>query len=480
MHSYDHEKGGKGLTSTYKKSKRPIIYFIILVVAGLLMFTAYMQKDGLMKLWTQDQLVLEAMDKEKALIVKVAAFDEKSFIDSYGLRFNHHFPNIEISVVPWPDNIRALTAEKAEQFMEQERPDLLFLPTALFERLAGEGRLYPLDAIIQQDQFDIENLYAGVIDSLRSLGGGTLYGLSPEFDTNALFYNRELFDQYAVPYPEEGIRWDDVLELAGRFPKQGADGKHNYGLTMPYYMGKPHQLVMQVGKAKRLDWVNPTGLTITEPAWRPIWDKVMAGYMNSSIYLPPQQTRTGSVSMKEMYEQNPFLIGQAAMSFAPYSLINDMQHALSIYGMKAVDWDVVHEPIDSAAPDRASSFQIHSVFAVNDSSDNKRAAWELFKLIHSEESNVAVTELFASPLLSTRPNHLNSADGRSLEAFYSLKPEMSSQASRELFSSFQPAFESIAETEINAVLAGQRTLDEALTEIYTVAQASFLKHSELK
>jgi hypothetical protein len=52
-----------------------------------------------------------------------------------------------------------------------------------------DGKLYALDSVIQQDKYDIEGIHPAIRKLLRDKGNGKLFGLSPTFNSSALYYN---------------------------------------------------------------------------------------------------------------------------------------------------------------------------------------------------------------------------------------------------------------------------------------------------
>jgi len=72
---------------------------------------------------------------------------------------------------------------------------------------------------------------------LRERGvGGKLYGLAPTFNSKALFYNVDLFGEYGIDPPTDSMSWEEVLNLARRFPKDGDPETKAYGLTVDLQM----------------------------------------------------------------------------------------------------------------------------------------------------------------------------------------------------------------------------------------------------
>ena len=86
-----------------------------------------------------------------------------------------------------------------------------------------------MDTYIEKDKYNLEGIYPGLIDMLKEIGGSKLYGLSPSFYGNAVLYNKDLFNKYGVDLPHDGMSWQDILDLARRFPTEGDEKTRVYG-----------------------------------------------------------------------------------------------------------------------------------------------------------------------------------------------------------------------------------------------------------
>jgi hypothetical protein len=77
-----------------------------------------------------------------------------------------------------------------------------------------------------------------------------------------LYYNRDLFDAYGVPYPESGWTWDDFLDKAKalRDPEASVFG---YGVADQYI--DPLPFIYQHGGRILDDMQNPTRTTFDDP-----------------------------------------------------------------------------------------------------------------------------------------------------------------------------------------------------------------------
>ncbi len=116
--------------------------------------------------------------------------------------------NVEIQVVPWGNYWDKLQTAVAGG----EAYDVFWMNGANFPVYAANGVLLNLQDRIDADALDT-SVYPESLVSLYSLDGG-LYGLPKDFDTIALYYNRDLFDAAGLEYPTADWTWDDLKTAA--------------------------------------------------------------------------------------------------------------------------------------------------------------------------------------------------------------------------------------------------------------------------
>ncbi|MFJ9130541.1 ABC transporter substrate-binding protein [Streptomyces sp. NPDC102340] len=107
-------------------------------------------------------------------------------------------------------------------------PDVFWMNGPNFGMYADAGQLLPLDteggdAVLRTADFpaDLVSLYRWK---------GTQYGAPKDFDTVALWYNKELFDRAKVPYPDASWTWQDLIEHSQRLTDRG---RGIYGVGAP-------------------------------------------------------------------------------------------------------------------------------------------------------------------------------------------------------------------------------------------------------
>jgi multiple sugar transport system substrate-binding protein len=95
----------------------------------------------------------------------------------------------------------------------RDAPDVFALSGAFFHDLRKRGALTDLTPLVERDQtVRLDDFYRPPVELFTH--EGRLYGLPRDFNVVALFYNRDLFDQAALPYPDTTWTWEDLRRNA--------------------------------------------------------------------------------------------------------------------------------------------------------------------------------------------------------------------------------------------------------------------------
>ncbi|NPU90142.1 MAG: extracellular solute-binding protein [Fervidobacterium sp.] len=89
-------------------------------------------------------------------------------------------------------------------------PDIFYVDVYVFEELAKANVLLPLDTYVKRDNFDLSDFYRSLIDAFKYQN--RLYGIAKDFSTLAVWFNKEIFDKYKVPYLTNDETWDSFLK----------------------------------------------------------------------------------------------------------------------------------------------------------------------------------------------------------------------------------------------------------------------------
>jgi len=409
----------------------------------------------------------DAWDKED-VVLKIQYPDRSSFMDEFGLPFVVRHPNAQIEIPPYPES---LEPEDYKQWLLQYEPDLLQVPLFLVDSLSKEGLIQPLDAWAKRDGFDLDGFHAPVIRTIREAGDGALYGLTPFFETYALYYNNSLFDRFGIAPPEDRMTWNEVLELAARFNGQEQSGKPIYGLTTDWGM-TPFKLIRSVGETDGLRLtdadLNPT---IDSASWRNVWDKVTRGYRDGWIFngVWPSSESNGHISLTDLYKADPFLTGHAAMTFRSSNYRQDVFYAADQIRFQD-EWGLVTQPVSSDRSDVASEFSITTVYAINAKSANKDAAWAMLRyMVGPEHAQSNRSKQFRALSSRTPASEGDSATGEGV--FYKLNVESSAvlryeeSMSRPPNPSFIQSVLAAGNEEAIGAIKGNKSLEQAMGDL---------------
>lgn len=130
------------------------------------------------------------------------------------------------------------TTKLLAQVAAKKAPDLIWLSDIQVPGLASKGVLTDLSEYIDinEDEFYESMLDCGKYD-------GKLYMLSRDYNHVVCYYNKQIFDQAGVAYPQEGWTWEEFEKTAeklavpsnisGMYERRGADVNLSWGATAP-------------------------------------------------------------------------------------------------------------------------------------------------------------------------------------------------------------------------------------------------------
>lgn len=171
----------------------------------------------------------EPTAKDKQVVLTYAIWDSNQ---EKGLRtmadeFEASNPGIKINieVTGWSDYWTMLEAGATGGAL----PDVFWMHSNEIYRYASSEMLMDLtDKISSSDKVDLTKFPEGLL-KIYNLKGKQ-YAVPKDFDTIGLWYNKTMFDEAGLSYPDESWTWDDLYAAAKALTK---DGK--YGILTPLH-----------------------------------------------------------------------------------------------------------------------------------------------------------------------------------------------------------------------------------------------------
>ncbi|CAN5575692.1 sugar ABC transporter substrate-binding protein [soil metagenome] len=125
--------------------------------------------------------------------------------------FNAHFPaiTVEPQIVPWADYWTKLQTGVAGG----ETFDVFWINSASLPVYASAEALLPIDSIVGGDGgVDPANFAPPLVELY--MWEGSHYGIPRDFDTIALFFNKDIFDAAGVAYPDDTWTWETFRSVS--------------------------------------------------------------------------------------------------------------------------------------------------------------------------------------------------------------------------------------------------------------------------
>jgi multiple sugar transport system substrate-binding protein len=248
----------------------------------------------------------------------------------------------------------------------------------------SRGVLLNLQPYLDKNPDLLKGVYPQTLDAYKTSQG--MFGLPRDFQTIALFYNKDMFDAAGVAYPTGDWTYDDLRNAAKQLTKDtNNDGKiDQFGFYSDLW---DMELIWSEGIwAYGGDILNAdhTKTLIGEPKARQVWQLFHDMMFEDKSW--PDSNTAGE------YGGDPFLAGVAAMTTIGHWVVPG-------YSDVKFKWDVA--PMPKGPAGQATSVN-SAGFVVAKDSKSPDAAFEFLKYVLSEPAQKRLAELgFACPVLKS-------------------------------------------------------------------------------
>ncbi len=179
----------------------------------------------------------------KKTVVRITGFvsspAETNLLKGLMYDFMSKNADIEIKYEPIADDYG--TKIKA-QLASGDAADLFYVDVSDFPFFVNKGLLSPLDDQMAKNNVKKEDFAKGLVDAFSSQG--KLYGIAKDFNTLALFYNKDLFKKAGIAEPTNAWKWEDLKAAATKLSDKA---NKVYGFGVPPDAGRFPVFVMQAG-----------------------------------------------------------------------------------------------------------------------------------------------------------------------------------------------------------------------------------------
>lgn len=280
------------------------------------------------------------------------------------------------------------------QYAANVAPDVVAMGTTEFLRFAQRGAMLPLDELLSNTPgISIQDWYPQMIEASRL--DGKLYLLPRDIAPKALiYYNKRLFDEAGIPYPDGSWTWDfrprpELRErcftwVMERLSGKGPDGKKRWGFTPGWSGVFVDTLVLSTGARYADRRQNPTRLTYDDP--RVIQAFQFAADCSFKYGWVPTPTEITSVLQTSSLQL--FIQGRTAMFMSGIWDTPNVRKALKPGTPEFFEWDI------TLAPGFRDGVRAYSTggtgYSIMSGTRHPKEAWRLVQWLSGEPGMTAL------------------------------------------------------------------------------------------
>ena len=255
-----------------------------------------------------------------------------------------------------------------------ELPDVFWMHSNVAQKYMENDLLLDLtDKIAASDKIDMANYYDGIVKLYQS--NGKQYAVPKDIDTIALWYNKTIFDEMGVAYPDDTWTWQDFADAAKKLtnddhwgyaiaPGNNQEGYYNTIYSMGGYV------ISDDKKKSGMD--DPKSIEAVKLFTDMIADGSCPDLATVSETAPNELLCAGKVAMSingswmlAGYRDNEYAVANCDVAVLPYT--KDPSDRVSIYN--GLGW------------------------AAAANGKNTDAAWSLIEYLGSKEAQIKQAEL---------------------------------------------------------------------------------------
>ncbi|TVY08138.1 ABC transporter substrate-binding protein [Paenibacillus cremeus] len=236
-----------------------------------------------------------------------ADWPEDQFFKTFGDPIQKKFPHIKIKYI---------TGKLQDLITAGQRIDLIYVSIGASQaNILDTGLQSDISPLIKKYNYDLGRLEPTMVDAARKMAGGNgIYGLPVYVPPSAIYYNKDLFDKFGVPYPKDGMTWDELFEVSKKMTRSEG-GASYYGFGSSY-----NHLALMNQQSIPLVTSDKQATLDKDDRWKSFTDNLLRFYR-----LPGYEVfKTNQLS--EPYERNRFFKDRnVAMFLATTALHNETE-----------------------------------------------------------------------------------------------------------------------------------------------------------
>lgn len=246
------------------------------------------------------------------------------------------------------------------------------------------GIQYDMTDLAKKHNVDLSAIEPATIEGFRNDVGGKLFALPIHQDVMVTLYHKDLFDKFGVPYPTDGMTWDDFYAIAKRMTRnEGGVNYVGYAPMIDYLVRMNPYSIPNLDKATLKPTIN------TDGRWKTFFEKLIVA---------PGETAGESRAALPNNALNvleKFVAGEEAMVVYIPQVVKSWADRFA-----NVNFDFAAAP---TLPDkRGVGSQPYPVYlGITQMAKNKDAAMEVLKFLISDEAQTDLAKKGLMPVVKS-------------------------------------------------------------------------------
>lgn len=143
-------------------------------------------------------------------------------------QFNESHPNIKVTFEPVPGD--GYATKLTTSLAAGQAPDVFLIGEGDYFKYVDKGVVEPLDDYLKADTSFKTDIFQPDLINMGKIND-KLYYLPKDFNPLALWYNKRMFDEAKIPYPNDQWTWDDMITAAKKLTKKDGSKVKEFGFN---------------------------------------------------------------------------------------------------------------------------------------------------------------------------------------------------------------------------------------------------------
>jgi multiple sugar transport system substrate-binding protein len=374
--------------------------------------------------------------------------------------FETRYPGAKVDLITIPGQSDYRTRVAAD-FAAGTPADVVLMNYRRFAPFAAKGSLEPLDSYLSNSQvISPQDFYPAALEAFT--WQGKTMCIPQNLSSLVVYYNKSLFDQANLPYPQNDWTWDDFLKDSQTLTRDvDGDGQMDqFGVGFEGVLARFAPFIWQHGGEVTNNDIKPTALALDWPLSKEAITWVTE--LQTKHHVMPNAEQEASED-----SESRFMNGRLGMYLNSRRVVPDLRQSA------AFDWDVAPLPRD----EHIASVLHSDGYCMSASAKDKNLVWKFIEFANSPvgQQIVAANGRTVPSLKSVAesPAFLdpNQKPANNQAAFLDMAPYI-----RALPGSVGwVEVEEIVDQELTRALYGETSVDEAIQTANQLAQPNLVE-----